>query len=54
MFIIRNIVISLLLIVALNSCLYRMPTEDDMSTVPATNNPTVVRDDPGFIPGIEL
>ena len=37
----------------LNSCLYRMPDDDDLAIVPLTNNPEVVnvRDD-DLVPGM--
>jgi hypothetical protein len=39
-----------------SSCLYRMPSEDDVTTLPTTNNPNVTRDSNGPqklpVPGI--
>jgi len=51
---IKLLIIPLLITALLNSCLYKMPTDDDMNTVPTTNNPNVVRDTPGLIPGINM
>jgi hypothetical protein len=40
----------------LSSCLYKMPPEDEMNTIPTTNNPNVTRDSSGPqqlpVPGI--
>lgn len=47
--------VSLMLIITatiLTSC-YRMPTEDDYSTVPVTNNPDVTREKPNFMPNMK-
>ena len=39
-------------ILVLSSC-YRMPTDDDFSTVPTVNNPAVTNEKPGsFLPGM--
>lgn len=32
------------LLITLSSCMYRMPHEDEFSTVPITNNPYVTKD----------
>ena len=37
---------------SLTACIYRMPTDDDISTVPTTNHPDVVREQSsGMMPG---
>ena len=38
----------------LSSCIYRMPTDEDYSTVPTTNNPGIIRGsgDPSLMPGV--
>jgi len=42
------------IICTLTSCLYRMPKEDDLHTIPLTNNPNVTND-PGSltVPGAD-
>ena len=39
-----------------SSCIYRMPTEDDVSVLPNTNNPEVVgeRGNKNLIPGMQM
>lgn len=39
-------------VILLSSC-YRMPTDDDFSVVPTTNNPSVTQEKPsGFMPAM--
>lgn len=43
----------LFLLLILTSCVYRMPTENDYSVVPTTNNPANTRQKPApAIPGL--
>lgn len=41
-----------LILLTLTGCLYRMPTNDDLCTLPNMNNPTLTRERPAnMIPG---
>ncbi|MDR3623583.1 MAG: hypothetical protein P4L16_00380 [Chlamydiales bacterium] len=40
----RYTLLALALLFTLSSCMYRMPAEDEFSTVPITNNPHVTKD----------
>ena len=39
------------LLIGLTSCLYRMPTDDDITSVPITNNPRITGDRGMSMPG---
>jgi len=48
----RHFTLFLFLLVAMSSCLYRMPTDDDIVAKPVTNNPNVTGDKGnGLMPG---
>ena len=49
----RALFLSILAFV-LNSCVYRLPSEDDVSVLPKTNNPDVVGEqrDTGWTPSV--
>ncbi|NGX46603.1 MAG: hypothetical protein K940chlam2_01799 [Chlamydiae bacterium] len=46
------LIVSLLCLLTLQGCLYKMPGDDCISTLPNTNNPTLTRETPpSLIPG---
>ncbi len=45
--------IALFLLITMNSCLYRMPNEDEVAMVPTTNHPELTRQsDQNFAPTV--
>ena len=48
----KFIVIPTVLFTLMTAC-YRMPTDDDYTTIPTTNNPHVTNDKGGFTPNIK-
>jgi hypothetical protein len=54
---IRKTLLSLItcaMFAGMSSCLYKMPDEDDIRTVPTTNNPNVIKDtSPSLAPSID-
>lgn len=48
-----RLLILTLLVTTMSSCIYRMPQEDEFSTVPLTNNPNITKDKGKIaIPGV--
>ncbi len=51
----KRIILIFITAVTLGSCgLYRMPDDEDTSTIPTTNNPNMIQDSPGLMPGVQM
>ena len=49
-----KILLAIVLLAGTNSCLYKMPEEDEFRTIPTTNNPNVIKDaGPSITPSID-
>jgi hypothetical protein len=51
----KAFILAILMMLMMVSCVYRMPSDEDYSTVPTTNNPGIIRGsaEPSLMPGVK-